>query len=80
MTIQLSKQIEERLSAHVASGAFSSVEEVVQAALENFLINDEAPDDLKLALEEGIRGMDAGEGVSLEEFDRDMRARYGIPG
>jgi len=77
MTIELSKQIEERLSAHVASGDFSNVEEVVHAAVEAFLSGDE---DLDLALEQGIREMDAGEGVSLEEFDRDMRARYGIPG
>jgi len=35
--------------------------------------------DTLLAVQEGLDSMKRGEGISLEEFDREMRAKHGIP-
>lgn len=32
----------------------------------------------KLAVEEGLQQAARGEGISLEDFDRQMRAKYGM--
>ena len=36
--------------------------------------------DTLLAVREGLDSMERGEGVSLAEFDKEMRAKHGIPG
>jgi predicted transcriptional regulator len=80
VTIQLSPDLEQRLSARIAAGGYKSLQELVETALEEFLDDQEDPEELGKALDEAIREADAGLTVPLDEFDREMRARYGIPG
>ncbi|MFN7923922.1 MAG: hypothetical protein U0Q16_27720 [Bryobacteraceae bacterium] len=82
MNITLSPQTEKRITEKVRQGGFDSPESVIEQAVTFFLDyeDDEMTDseflDVKAAIEEGLEQADRGEGISLEDFDRRMRAKY----
>lgn len=85
MNITLTPETEKRISENVEHGRFSSADAMVEHALQFFLqYDDDAMDDaewseVEAAVEEGLAQVERGETISLEEFDRTMRAKYGIP-
>jgi len=84
MKITLKPEIEERVNERLRSGEFESADAMVERALTLFL---EFEDDemsgvdfleTKTAIREGLDQAERGETISLEEFDQNMRAKYGI--
>jgi Arc/MetJ-type ribon-helix-helix transcriptional regulator len=85
MTVTLSPDLQARIDEKVRNGEFETVDAVVARALTLFL--DEADDEMDepefrettAAIDEALGQADRGEGLPLAEFDRQMRARHGLP-
>lgn len=84
MNITLRPQTEQRISDKVRRGEFDSADAMVEHAV-TFFLNYEAQEmddaefgEVQASVEEGLQQGARGEGVSLEEFDLKMRAKYGI--
>ena len=79
MNVELNPELEKLVQEKIGSGAYETAE-VVESALRLLLEWDrrelsETREAVQRALEQSARG----EGISLEEFDRKMRNKYGIP-
>ena len=85
MNISLTPEIQKRINEKVQSGEFESADAIVEQALTFFLdyeeeeMDEEEFRETKAAIDEALAQAERGEGVSIEEFDQKMRARYGIP-
>ena len=85
MTIQLTPELEKRISERVQQGEFDSPDAAVERAVAFFL--DFETDEMsageflevKAAIEESLGQIERGESISLADFDAGMRSRYGIP-
>jgi putative addiction module CopG family antidote len=80
VNVVLNPELEKLVQEKIGSGAYETPEAVVESALRLLLEWDkqelnETREAVQRALEQSARG----EGVSLEEFDRKMRNKYGIP-
>lgn len=84
MTITLRPQTEQLIRERVQRGEFESAGSIVEQAVSFFLSfgENDMPEaefsEVKAAVDEGLQQGARGEGVSVEEFDRKMRAKYGI--
>ena len=84
MNITLSSDTAKRITEKVRSGDYESADAIVEQAVAFFLDYEDEPMDeeefrqTKAAISEALDQADRGEGISLEEFDKGMRARYGI--
>jgi len=84
MNIAIKPDIQKRIDERLRSGEFNSAEAVVEQALTFFLDFEEGEMsegeflETKAAIDEALDQAGRGETVSLEEFERDMRAKYGI--
>jgi len=84
MNIALKPDIQKRIDERLRSGEFDSTEAVVEQALTFFLDFEEeemSEDEFletKAAIDEALDQADRGEGMWLEDFERDMRTKYGI--
>ncbi len=84
MKVTLKPQTEKRINEMVHRGEFDSADSVVEQAVAFFLdYEQEEMDqaefhDVETAVEEGVQQGARGEGVSLEEFDRNMRSSASI--
>ena len=84
MEITLKPETLNRISEKVRSGEFESTDAIVEQAVAFFLDYEE--DDMdeaefratKAAVDEGLEQAGRGEGLSLEDFEKNMRAKYGI--
>jgi len=80
MNIRLKPDTEEWLKAQVAEGRFESIEDAVEALLEDSRLNQELLDKTDLSganlyLEEGLAALEAGVVVPAEEVFAELRAR-----
>jgi hypothetical protein len=64
-------EVRDDIQSQAVSAGFASVEEYVATLLDR--------DAKRVAIHEGSRAMQAGRVRSFEEFDRDFRARNGLP-
>ena len=84
MNITLRPDIQRRINEKIRSGEFESVEAIVEQALTFFLDHEEGEmdeeefRDTKAAIDEARDQAERGEGISLDDFDQRMRAKYGI--
>jgi Arc/MetJ-type ribon-helix-helix transcriptional regulator len=84
MEITLKAETEKRIRDKIRRGEFESAEAIVEQAVTFFLDyeNEEMPHEefreTRAAIGEALEQARRGEGVSLEEFDGKMRAKYGI--
>jgi Arc/MetJ-type ribon-helix-helix transcriptional regulator len=74
MTYQLPPDIDQRVQSQIALGFYQTPAEVLNDAL-NLL--DERNEDIA-SIQRGIEDEKAGRLTSLEDFDKEMRARYGF--
>jgi len=85
MEITVNPQLQARIEEKLCNGEFASADALVEQALIEFL--ESAGDGMaaaeflatRSAVEQGLSEAEKGEGLSLEEFDRMMRARHGLP-
>lgn len=75
MSVDLSPDVWNEIQRQLASGAFSSPDDVLREALAA-LRSREAE---VIAIQEGIDDMEAGRVRSLGEFDREFRQCNGLP-
>jgi Arc/MetJ-type ribon-helix-helix transcriptional regulator len=83
MNITLKPDIQKRIEERLRRGEFESAEAVVEQALTLFLDFEEEMSeaeflDSRAAIDEALDQAKRGEGVTLEEFENDMRTKYGI--
>ena len=84
MNITLRPEIQKRINEKIRAGDFESADAIVEQAVKFFLDYEEEEMDqaefreTKAAIGEALEQADRGEGISLEEFDKNMRAKYGI--
>jgi Arc/MetJ-type ribon-helix-helix transcriptional regulator len=84
MTITLSREIEERISAKMRDGGFASPDAIVEEAIAMYLdegLSDEGEADfpeIRQAVNEGLAQGIRGEAMPLSEFEERMRAKYGV--
>ena len=84
MNVTLRPELEARIHEKLSRGEFESAEALVEQAVAFFLdcgqedVEGEQFQATQAAVSEGLKQADRGEGVSLDEFDRMMRARHGI--
>jgi len=84
MNVTLRPEIQKRINEKVRAGDFDSADAIVEQAVKFFLDYEEEEMDqaefreTKAAIGEALEQADRGEGISLEEFDKNMRAKYGI--
>ena len=84
MNITLSADAAKRITEKVRSGDYESADAIVEQAVAFFLDYADEPMDeeefrqTRAAIDEALDQAGRGEGISLEEFDKGMRARYGI--
>jgi Arc/MetJ-type ribon-helix-helix transcriptional regulator len=84
MDITLKPETLRRISEKVHLGEFESADAIVEQAVTFFLDYEE--DDMdeeefratKAAVDDALEQAERGEGVSLEDFEKNMRAKYGI--
>jgi Arc/MetJ-type ribon-helix-helix transcriptional regulator len=74
MANQIPADIDERVSALLATGRYESRDDVLRAAI----LALELHRDEVTAIQEGIDDMEAGRVMPLREFDRDFRERNNI--
>jgi len=84
MAITLNPDLQARIDEKVRKGELASADALVEEALAMFLHEDlpmsEAEfREVETAIGESLAQAERGETVTLEDFDREMRARYGIP-
>ena len=84
MNITLSADAAKRITEKVRSGDYESADAIVEQAVAFFLDYADEPMDeeefrqTRAAIDEALDQAGRGEGISLEEFDMGMLARYGI--
>ena len=84
MNITLRPETQKRINEKILVGDFESADAIVEQAVRFFLDYEEEEMDeaefreTKAAIGEALGQADGGEGISLEEFDENMRAKYGI--
>ncbi len=81
MNITLSPEAEKVVNERVQNGDYASASEVVEdalRALEAWKVRDY--EEAVAGIRRGIEAADAGRTTSLEDFEREMRAKHGIPG
>ena len=84
MNITLRPETQKRINEKIRVGDFESADAIVEQAVRFFLDYEEEDMDeaefreTKAAIGEALEQADRGEGISLEEFDENMRAKYGI--
>ena len=74
MANQIPADIDERVSALLATGRYESRDDVLRAAIRALELHR----DEVTAIQEGIDDMEAGRVMPLREFDRDFRERNNI--
>jgi Arc/MetJ-type ribon-helix-helix transcriptional regulator len=80
MNITLPPDLQKRIDERVQNGEFESPDAIVEQALTFFLdyeegeMDEEEFRDTKAAIDEARDQAERGEGTSLDEFDRSMRA------
>ena len=74
MANQIPADIDERVSALLATGRYESRDDVLRAAIRALELHR----DEVTAIQEGIDDMEAGRVMPLREFDRDFRGRNNI--
>jgi predicted transcriptional regulator len=74
MPYQLPPDIDQRVQSHIALGLYQTPAEVLNEALDALDLRNE---DIA-SIQRGIEDERAGRLTSLEEFDKEMRARYGF--
>jgi putative addiction module CopG family antidote len=75
MSVDLAPDVWNAIQRQLATGSYSSLDEVLREALAALQSRDEEV----LAIQEGIDEMDAGRGRPFSEFDREFRERNGLP-
>ena len=84
MNITLSPETLKRINEKVQMGDFENQQAVVEHAVTFFLdyqedeMNEEESRLTRRAIDEALEQAQHGKGISLEEFDKTMRAKYGI--
>jgi Arc/MetJ-type ribon-helix-helix transcriptional regulator len=84
MTITLSPETLNRMSEKIRRGEFENTDAFVERAITFFLDHEEDRMDedefqeTRNAIGQALEQANRGEGVSLQEFDLNMRAKYGI--
>jgi len=84
MEITLKPETLQRIGEKVRRGEFDSADAIMEQAVTFFLdyekdeMDDDEFRDVKLAVADAQAQGDRGEGVSIDEFERSMRAKYGI--
>ena len=84
MTITLRPETLNRISEKIRRRDFENAEALVERAVTFFLdfeeegMDEEEFQETRAAIDEALGQADRGEGVSLQEFDQNMRAKYGI--
>ena len=84
MNITINPDLQERIQEKIRSGEFESADALVEQALTFFLefeegrMDGEEFRDAAAAIDQALGQAERGEGISLEEFDRRMRSKYGI--
>jgi Arc/MetJ-type ribon-helix-helix transcriptional regulator len=83
--ITLKPETLRRISEKVRRGEFESADAIVEQAVTFFLDYEEEEEmdeaefgATKSAVDEALEQAGRGEGLSLEDFERNMRAKYGI--
>jgi predicted transcriptional regulator len=74
MNISLKPELQRRVAEIVESGEYPSPEAFVEQAVEAYL---EVEWD-RAAVRESIQQLDRGEGISLEDFECQMRGKHGV--
>ena len=75
MSVDLSPDVWNEIQRQLATGDFSSPDDVLREALAALRFRDAEV----LAIQEGIDDMEAGRTMPLREFDREFRLRNGLP-
>ena len=84
MTITLRPETLNRISEKIRRRDFENADALVERAVTFFLdfeeegMDEEEFQETRAAIDEALGQADRGEGVSLQEFDQNMRAKYGI--
>jgi Arc/MetJ-type ribon-helix-helix transcriptional regulator len=84
MTITLRPETLNRISEKIRRRDFENAEALVERAVTFFLdfeeegMDEEEFQETRAAIDEALGQTDRGEGVSLQAFDQNMRAKYGI--
>lgn len=84
MNVTLRPEVEARIHEKLRRGEFESAEALVEQAVAFFLdceheeIEADEFHEIQAAVSEGLGQADRGEGISLDDFDRMMRAKHGI--
>jgi Arc/MetJ-type ribon-helix-helix transcriptional regulator len=83
MDITLKPETLRRISEKVHLGEFESADAIVEQAVTFFLDYEDDMDEeelraTKAAVDDALEQAERGEGVSLEDFEKNMRAKYGI--
>lgn len=85
MNVTLRPEVQAKIEEKLRNGSFESVDALVDQAVSFFLgYEDEEMavaefHDTKSAIDEALEQGEHGQGISLDDFDRTMRARHGIP-
>ena len=74
MSIDLSPDVWDEIQRQLATGSFTSHDEVLREALAALRFREEEV----LAIQQGIDDMQAGRVMPLREFDREFRRRNGL--
>ena len=80
MNVTLSPELEKLVNAKLESGEYESASEVLEDAMH--ALQERSSRDYQEAVEgirRGIEAADAGRLSSLADFEREMRAKHGIP-
>lgn len=75
MSIDVAPDVMNAIQRQLASGSYSSPDELLREALAAL----ETRDAEVVAIQEGIDDMEAGRVMPLREFDREFRRRNGLP-
>jgi putative addiction module CopG family antidote len=75
MSIDLAPDVWSEIQRHVASGVFTTPDEVMREALAALRAREQE----YVAIQEGIDDMESGRVRPIREFDREFRRRNGLP-
>jgi putative addiction module CopG family antidote len=75
MNVDLSPDVWNEIQRQLATGPYSSPDDVLREALAALRFREEEV----LAIQEGIDDMESGRVMPMREFDREFRRRNGLP-
>lgn len=81
MEITLSPETEKRIIEKIERGEYESADAIVEQAISFFLdyeedqMDSEEFSDAARGIEQGLQQTERGEGISVEEFDQNMRRK-----